>query len=46
MEPKKTKKCLSCLKKKAVSQFSTRSDNGKLRNSCKKCISGKVKVVK
>jgi hypothetical protein len=40
------KKCSSCLKRKALSQFATRSDNGKLRNQCKKCISGKVKVVK
>lgn len=46
MPSPKPKKCISCLKRKAESQFATRSDNGKLRNSCKKCISGKVKAVK
>ena len=40
----KTKKCITCGKKKAVSQFAVRSDNGKLRGACKKCITAMAKI--
>lgn len=40
----KTKKCITCGKRMAVSKFATRSDNGKLRGSCKACIIAKAKA--
>ena len=39
----KSKKCITCGKRKDVSKFAVRSDNGKLRGSCKICISEMAK---
>lgn len=44
-EPK-TKTCLSCRKRKRINAFAVRSDNGKRRNSCRHCITHKVKVAR
>lgn len=41
-----TKKCIRCRKRKAISQFAVRSDNGKLRGACKKCITEMAKIAK
>jgi len=40
----KTKKCITCGKRKKVSEFAVRSDNGKVRGSCKKCLVEKAKI--
>jgi DNA-directed RNA polymerase subunit RPC12/RpoP len=42
----KTKKCITCGKRMAVSKFATRSDNGNLRGACKKCITAMAKVAR
>lgn len=40
----KTKICIRCGKRKKVSAFATRSDNGKLRGACKECIKEMAKL--
>jgi hypothetical protein len=42
----KTKKCITCGKRMAVSKFATRSDNGNLRGACKSCITAMAKIAK
>ena len=40
----KTKKCIKCGKRKVVSKFQKRSDNGKLRNTCNECLKDQAKA--